>query len=203
MAQVSLIQRTHAIRPWLYPQNNGPQFPGQFSGGSLFHHRLGGLPEAKPGSPSHLHSHGRGYNSIHSRAKGTLSFHGAPTLIMKLYKLENPILGSRHPHAINYEALIIYLQHIGAVCSTLSRKSCIVTQATVAESLFTLQASCRISLPGWLSVCSLKSTQEWNITLFQDKATWHNAPHPYKVTLVVFCKHCTNKHPYKIAPTRI
>lgn len=94
----------------------------------------------------------------------------------------------------NYEALIIYLQHIEAVRSTLSRKNCIVTQAAVAESLFTLQAGRRIPLPYWLSVRSLKSIQEWNITLFQDKATWHNTPHPYEVTLVVFCKHCTNKH---------
>lgn len=179
MAQVCLIQWTHAIGPWLYPRNNGPQFPGQFSGGLPYHHRLGGLPEAKPGSPNHLQSHRRGYNSIHSRAKGTLCFHGTPTWIMKLYKLENPILRYMHTHAVNYEALIIYLQHIEAVRSTLWRKNCIVTQAAVAESLFTLQASRRVSLPGWLSLRSLKSAQEWNITLFQDKATWHNTPHPY------------------------
>lgn len=179
MAQVALIQRTHAIGPWLYLRNNGPQFPGQFSGGSPYHHRLGGLPEAKSGSPNHLQSHRRGCSSIHSRAKGTLSLHGAPTWIMNLFKLENPILSYVQTHAVNYEALIIYRQHIEAVWSSLSRKNCIVTQAAIAESLFTLQASRRISLPGWLSVRSLKPTQEWNITLFQDEATWHNAPHPY------------------------
>lgn len=56
-----------------------------------------------------------GYNSIHSHAHGTLCFHGTPTWIMTLFKLENPILRYMHTHAVNYDALIIYLQHIEAV----------------------------------------------------------------------------------------
>lgn len=159
MAQVSLIQWTHAIGPWLYSRNNGPQFPGQFSGGSPYPHRLGGLPEAQPGGPNHLQPHRRGYSYIHSHAYGTLRWlHGVPTWIMKLWNLENPILRFMHTHAGNYKALIIYLQRMELAHSTVSRMNCTVTQADVAESPFTLQASCRISLPGWLSVCSLGST---------------------------------------------
>lgn len=178
MAQVCLIQQTHAIGPWLYPRNNGPQFPGQVSGGLSYHHRLGGLPEAKRGSPNRLQSHRRGYSSIPSRAKGTLRLHATPPWITKLYKLETPILRPMHAHTVNYEALIIYLQRTEAVRSTLRRRNRTVTQAAVAESLFTLQASRRVSLPGWLSLRSQKSTQEGNITLFQDEATWHKHTSP-------------------------
>lgn len=36
MAQVALIQQTHAGGPCLSSQHKDPQFPGQFSGGSTF-----------------------------------------------------------------------------------------------------------------------------------------------------------------------
>ncbi len=65
MVQVALIQPTHAGGPCLSPQNNGPQFPGQFSGGSPYPYCLGGSPEDQPGSLNLLQSHREGYSYIH------------------------------------------------------------------------------------------------------------------------------------------
>lgn len=50
MAQVALIQQTHAGGPCLSPPHNDPQFPGQFSGGSPYPYWFCGLPEDRPSS---------------------------------------------------------------------------------------------------------------------------------------------------------
>lgn len=66
MAQVALIQVTHAGGPCLSPRNNGPQFPGQFSGGSPYPHCLSSLPEDRPSRLNLLQSHGGGYAYLRS-----------------------------------------------------------------------------------------------------------------------------------------
>lgn len=65
MAQVAFIQQTHAGGPCLSPRHNGPQFPGQFSGGSPYPYCLDGSPEDWPISLNLLQSHREGYSNIH------------------------------------------------------------------------------------------------------------------------------------------
>lgn len=136
MAQVSLIQRTHVIGLRLYPRYNGPQFPGQFSGGSPYHHRLASNP-----NPNRLQAHSRGYDSIQSRANGALSFHSD-------MDIESFQTGKPYSDTFIHLLSIMKLNRIPLAYKSSVIKNCIVTQAAVAESLFTLQASCRISLPG-------------------------------------------------------
>lgn len=63
MAQVALIQQTHAAGPCISPRHNDPPFPGQFSCGSPYPRGLGGSPEARRGGFNLLLSQGEGYPS--------------------------------------------------------------------------------------------------------------------------------------------